>query len=176
MIRDLYWFAFLQSKCIFCSSQMGQRACKGSGNDNERPGRLDSTHRERPNGLLEENHWKHDRVTQDTVRQRQLGSGSQRRDKVRTWKETTFQLSTIVSVAFSSVCGPTYHWGGLLASLASEAKRRYNAIRSNIGPSLEDSAKIPTGQLDLQFLQFWIKRNAWDVTKRSVWQKKPMYV
>ena len=95
-----------------------------------------------------------------------------------TWEPETRQgtymkrinISTILTVAFSSVCGPTYHWGGLLASLAPEAKRRYNAIRSNIGPSLEDSAKLPTGQLDLQFLQFWIKRNAWDVTKRSVWQ------
>ena len=100
MIRDLYWFAFLQSKCIFCSSQMGQRACKGSWNDNERPGRLDSTHRERPNGLLEEKHWKHDRAAQDTVRQRQLGSGSQRRDKVLTWKATTFQqLYLLLSLA-----------------------------------------------------------------------------
>ena len=89
------------------------------------------------------------------------------RDETR-YLHKSNNISTIVSVAFSSVCGPTYHWGGLLASLASEAKRRYNAIRSNIGPSLEDSAKIPTGQLDLQFLQFWIKRNAWEVTKRSV--------
>ena len=64
------------------------------------------------------------------------------------------------------MCGPTYHWGGLLTAKAEEAKKRYRAIRSNVGENLPNSDKIPTGQLDLQFLIFWIKKSAWDITYR----------
>ena len=65
-----------------------------------------------------------------------------------------------------SLCAPTYHWGGLLTAKSEEAKKRYRAIRSNIGNNLPDSDKIPTGQLDLQFLVYWIKQNAWNITLR----------
>ena len=70
----------------------------------------------------------------------------------------------------SSLCAPTYQWGGLLATKAEEAKKRYRAIRSNVGEVLPDSDKVPSGKLDLQFLTFWIKKNAWDITTRLDFQ------
>ena len=65
-----------------------------------------------------------------------------------------------------SLCAPTYHWGGLLTAKAEEAKKMYRAIRSNVRKNLTPSKEIPSGELDLQFLVYWIKQNAWDITER----------
>ena len=67
-----------------------------------------------------------------------------------------------------SLCAPTYHWGGLLMSKAEEAKQRYRAIRSSVNEEdFPNSDKVPVGKIDLQFLIFWIRQNAWDITHRS---------
>ena len=77
-----------------------------------------------------------------------------------------------------SLCAPTYHWGGLLSAKAEKAKKLYRAIRTNVGKNSDgknsdgknsdgkNKNKIPSGELDLQFLVYWIKHNAWDFTLR----------
>ena len=65
------------------------------------------------------------------------------------------------------MCAPTYHWGGLLTTKAEEAKKKYRAVRSNVRKNIDpDNKEIPSGELDLQFLVYWIKHNAWDITLR----------
>ena len=74
-----------------------------------------------------------------------------------------------------SLCAPTYHWGGLLMSKAEEAKQRYRAIRSSVNEEdFPNSDKVPVGKIDLQFLIFWIRQNAWDITHRSA-KNTPWY-
>ena len=108
-------------------------------------------------------HQKPDRIASDLVTQRKLGPRSKGRKKVKTFYHSKNKLT----IDSHSLCGPDYHWGGLLTAKAEEAKKCYRAIRSNVvGKKLPDSDKIPTGQLDLQFLVYWIKENAWDITLR----------
>ena len=63
------------------------------------------------------------------------------------------------------MCAPTYHWGGLLTDKAEEAKKLYRAIRSKVAKKGKNSDG-KNSELDLQFLVYWIKHNAWDITLR----------
>ena len=63
------------------------------------------------------------------------------------------------------MCAPTYHWGGLLTDKAEEAKKLYRAIRSKVAKK-DKNSDGKNSELDLQFLVYWIKHNAWDITLR----------
>ena len=66
------------------------------------------------------------------------------------------------------MCAPTYHWGGLLTDKAEEAKKLYRAIRSKVAKKGKKGKNSDgkNSELDLQFLVYWIKHNAWDITLR----------